>query len=128
VTSHGMVHLATSQSVEDVLAKLQTILETRGIPVFALIDHSGEAAKVEMEMRPTKLLIFGKPKGGTPLMLAAPTIAIDLPLKILIWEDAQGKTWVTYNTPEYLADRHQLPADLTQNIGFLAALAASAAE
>jgi uncharacterized protein (DUF302 family) len=123
-----MVHLATSQSVEDVLAKLQTILETKGIPVFALIDHSGEAAKVEMEMRPTKLLIFGKPKGGTPLMLAAPTIAIDLPLKILIWEDDQGKTWVTYNTPEYLADRHQLPADLIQNIGFLATLAASAAE
>jgi uncharacterized protein (DUF302 family) len=128
VINHGMVHLATSQSVEDVLAKLQTILETKGIPVFALIDHSGEAAKVEMEMRPTKLLIFGKPKGGTPLMLAAPTIAIDLPLKILIWEDDQGKTWVTYNTPEYLADRHQLPADLIQNIGFLATLAASAAE
>jgi uncharacterized protein (DUF302 family) len=123
-----MVHLAASQSVEDVLEELQTILTTKGIQVFALIDHSGEAAKVEMEMRPTKLLIFGNPKGGTPLMLAAPTIAIDLPLKILIWEDAQGKTWVTYNTAEYLAERHELPANLAQNIAFLASLAATIAE
>ena len=128
MTNHGMVHLATSHSVEDVLGKLQTILKTRGIPVFALIDHSGEAAKVGMEMRPTRLLIFGNPKGGTPLMLAAPTIAIDLPLKILIWEDDQGKTWITYNSPEYLAERHQLPANLVQNIAFLATLAATVAE
>jgi uncharacterized protein (DUF302 family) len=128
VTNHGMVHLATSHSVEDVLGKLQTILKTRGIPVFALIDHSGEAAKVGMEMNPTRLLIFGNPKGGTPLMLAAPTIAIDLPLKILIWEDDQAKTWITYNSPEYLAERHQLPANLAQNIGFLATLAATVAE
>ena len=128
MTNHGMVHISTSHSVEDALEKLQAILKTRGIPVFALIDHSGEAAKVEMEMRPTKLLIFGNPKGGTPLMLAAPTIAIDLPLKILIWEDAQGKTWVTYNTAEYLAERHELPANLAQNIAFLASLAATIAE
>jgi uncharacterized protein (DUF302 family) len=128
VTNQGMVHIPTSHSVEGVLEKLQTILKTKGIPVFALIDHSGEAAKVGMEMRPTKLLIFGNPKGGTPLMLAAPTIAIDLPLKILIWEDDQGKTRVTYNTPEYLAERHQVPANLAQNIAFLATLAASVAE
>ena len=128
MTSHGMVHVPASQSVEDVLAKLQTILETKGVPVFALIDHSGEAAKVGLEMPPTKLLIFGNPKGGTPLMLAAPTIAIDLPLKILIWEDAQGKTWVTYNTPEYLTERHELPPNLAQNIGFVATLAATVAE
>ena len=123
-----MVHISTSHSVEDALGKLQAILKTRGIPVFALIDHSGEAAKVGMEMRPTRLLIFGNPKGGTPLMLAAPTIAIDLPLKILIWEDDQGKTWITYNSPEYLAERHQLPANLVQNIAFLATLAATVAE
>jgi uncharacterized protein (DUF302 family) len=128
VTNHGMVHISTSHSVEDALEKLQAILKTRGIPVFALIDHSGEAAKVGMEMRPTRLLIFGNPKGGTPLMLAAPTIAIDLPLKILIWEDDQGKTWITYNSPEYLAERHQLPANLVQNIAFLATLAATVAE
>ena len=128
MTNHGMVHISTSHSVEDALEKLQAILKTRGIPVFALIDHSGEAAKVGMEMRPTRLLIFGNPKGGTPLMLAAPTIAIDLPLKILIWEDDQGKTWITYNSPEYLAVRHQLPANLVQNIAFLATLAATVAE
>jgi uncharacterized protein (DUF302 family) len=123
-----MVHLPTNHSVEDILGKLQTILKIKGVPVFALVDHSGEAAKVGMEMRPTKLLIFGNPKGGTPLMLAAPTIAIDLPLKILIWEDGQGKTWVTYNTAEYLTERHELPANLAQNIAFLATLAASVAE
>jgi uncharacterized protein (DUF302 family) len=123
-----MVHLPTSQSVEDVLRKLQTILESKGVPVFALVDHSGEAAKVGMEMRPTKLLIFGNPKGGTPLMLAAPTIAIDLPLKILIWEDGEGKTWITYNTAEYLTERHELPPNLAQNIAFLATLAATLAE
>jgi uncharacterized protein (DUF302 family) len=128
VTNHGMVHLPTSQSVEDVLRKLQTILESKGVPVFALVDHSGEAAKVGMEMRPTKLLIFGNPKGGTPLMLAAPTIAIDLPLKILIWEDGEGKTWITYNTAEYLTERHELPPNLAQNIAFLATLAATLAE
>jgi uncharacterized protein (DUF302 family) len=128
VTNQGMIHLPTSHTVEDVLGKLQTILKTKGIPVFALIDHSGEAAKVGMEMRPTKLLIFGSPKGGTPLMLAAPTIAIDLPLKILVWQDDQGKSWVSYNTAEYLAERHQLPANLVQNIGFLATLAATVAE
>jgi uncharacterized protein (DUF302 family) len=128
VTNHGMVHLPTNHSVEDILGKLQTILKAKGVPVFALVDHSGEAAKVGMEMRPTKLLIFGNPKGGTPLMLAAPTIAIDLPLKILIWEDGQGKTWVTYNTAEYLTERHELPPNLAQNIAFLATLAASVAE
>ena len=98
--------------------KLQAILQAKGIAVFALIDHSGEAEKVGMKMRPTKLLIFGNPKGGTPLMLAAPSIAIDLPLKILIWEDDQGKVWVSYNSPEYLAERHGLPQHLAQNIGF----------
>ena len=128
MTNHGMVHLPTSQSVEDVLRKLQTILESKGVPVFALVDHSGEAAKVGMEMRPTKLLIFGNPKGGTPLMLAAPTIAIDLPLKILIWEDGEGKTWITYITAEYLTERHELPPNLAQNIAFLATLAATLAE
>ena len=128
MTNHGMVHLPTNHSVEDILGKLQTILKAKGVPVFALVDHSGEAAKVGMEMRPTKLLIFGNPKGGTPLMLAAPTIAIDLPLKILIWEDGEGKTWITYNTAEYLTERHELPPNLAQNIAFLATLAATLAE
>ncbi len=96
--------------------------------MFALVDHSGEAEKVGMHMRPTKLLIFGNPKGGTPLMLAAPSIAIDLPLKILVWEDDQGKVWVSYNSPEYLAERHSLPQHLVPNIAFVEALAVNAGE
>ena len=128
MTNNGIVNKPSHHSVDETLSKLQTILQAKGIAVFALVDHSGEAAKVGMKMRPTKLLIFGNPKGGTPLMLAAPSIAIDLPLKILIWEDGQGKTWVTYNTAEYLTERHELPANLAQNIAFLATLAASVAE
>jgi uncharacterized protein (DUF302 family) len=91
-----------------------------------MIDHSGEAEKVGMKMRPTKLLIFGNPKGGTPLMLAAPSIAIDLPLKFLVWEDDQGKAWVSYNSPEYLGERHGLPQNLLQNIAFVETLAVNA--
>ena len=125
---NGIVNKPSKHSVDDTLAKLQHILEGKGIAVFALVDHSGEAAKVGMNMRPTKLLIFGNPKGGTPLMLAAPSIAIDLPLKILIWQDDQENVWVSYNTPEYLAERHGLPSNLAQNIAFIEALAVSIAE
>jgi uncharacterized protein (DUF302 family) len=128
VANNGIVNKPSKHSVDETLGKLQEILQAKGIAVFALIDHSGEAAKVGMKMRPTKLLIFGNPKGGTPLMLAAPSIAIDLPVKILISEDDQGKVWVSYNTPEYLAERHGLPPHLAQNIGFIEALAANIAE
>ena len=79
-------------------------------------------------MRPTKLLIFGNPKAGTPLMLAAPSIAIDLPIKILVWEDSQGRTWASYNTPAYLQERHDVPQELLPNISVAAALAAEASE
>ena len=128
MANNGIVNKPSKHSVDDTLGKLQNILETKGIAVFALIDHSGEAAKVGMKMGSTKLLIFGNPKGGTPLMLAAPSIAIDLPLKILIWQDDQEKVWVSYNTPEYLAERHGLPPHLTQNVGFIETLAANVAE
>jgi uncharacterized protein (DUF302 family) len=128
VTNNGIVNKPSHHSVDETLAKLQAILQAKGIAVFALVDHSGEAAKVGMTMRPTKLLIFGNPKGGTPLMLAAPSIAIDLPLKILIWEDDQGKVWVSYNAPEYLAERHDLPPHLTENIAIIATLAGNIAE
>lgn len=128
VANNGIVNKPSKHSVDDTLGKLQHLLEAKGIAVFALVDHSGEAAKVGMNMRPTKLLIFGNPKGGTPLMLAAPSIAIDLPLKILIWQDDQEKVWVSYNTPEYLAERHGLPSHLAQNIGFVESLAATLAE
>jgi uncharacterized protein (DUF302 family) len=126
VSANGIVHKPSNHSVDETLRKLQAILEEKGIAVFAMIDHSGEAQKVGMKMRPTKLLIFGNPKGGTPLMLAAPSIAIDLPLKILVWEDDQGKAWISYNSPEYLAERHGLPQHLLQNIAFVETLAANA--
>ena len=128
MANNGIVSKPSRHSVDDTLGKLQNILEAKGIAVFALIDHSGEAAKVGMKMRPTKLLIFGNPKGGTPLMLAAPSIAIDLPVKILIWQDDEEKVWVSYNTPEYLAERHGLPPHLAQNIGFIETLASNIAE
>jgi uncharacterized protein (DUF302 family) len=124
----GIINKSTNLSVQQALVKLQAILQAKGVPIFALIDHSGEAAKVGMEMRPTKLVIFGNPKGGTPLMLAAPSIAIDLPIKILIWEDGEGKVWLSYNSPEYLAERHNLPPNLLPNIAFVEALAATVAE
>jgi uncharacterized protein (DUF302 family) len=127
VSNNGIIHKSSNHSVDETLRKLRDFLEAKGIAIFALVDHSGEAKKVGMQMPNTKLLIFGNPKGGTPLMLAAPSIAIDLPLKILVWEDDQGKAWVSYNSPEYLAERHGLPQNLVQNIAFLETLAASVA-
>jgi uncharacterized protein (DUF302 family) len=127
VTNNGIIHKPSNHPVAETLRKVQDFLEAKGIAIFALVDHSGEAKKVGMQMPNTKLLIFGNPKGGTPLMLAAPSIAIDLPLKLLIWEDNQGKAWVSYNSPEYLAERHGLPQSLVQNIAFLETLAASVA-
>jgi uncharacterized protein (DUF302 family) len=124
----GIINKSTKLSVQEALVKLQATLQAKGVTVFALIDHGGEAAKVGMEMRPTKLLIFGNPKGGTPLMLAAPSIAIDLPIKILIWEDDQRNVWLSYNSPEYLAERHGLPRNLLPNIAFVEALVANVAE
>ena len=98
----GIVNIPSKHSVDETVDRLKNILRSKEITLFALIDHSGEAAKVGMKMPPTKLLIFGNPKGGTPLMLAAPSIALDLPLKILVSEDAQGKVWLSYNSPAYL--------------------------
>jgi uncharacterized protein (DUF302 family) len=124
----GIVDKPSNHTVEETVNRLKGILQAKGVTLFALIDHSGEAEKVGMKMPPTKLLIFGSPKAGTPLMLASPSIAIDLPLKILVWEDAQGKAWVSYNSPAYLRERHNLPADLLQNIAVVDALAEKAAE
>ena len=124
----GLIDIPGNHSVDETVGKLKAILQAKGITLFALVDHSGEAAKVGMKMRPTKLLIFGNPRAGTPLMLAAPGSAIDLPLKILIWEDGDGKAWITYNDPVYLQRRHQIPSDLLQNIDGVAALAKLAAE
>lgn len=125
---NGLEHVSSRSTVDETVQRFQSLLTQRGIQIFALIDHSGEAAKVGMTMRPTKLLIFGNPKGGTPLMIAAPTLAIDLPLKALIWEDEKGKVWISYNSPEYLQKRHSIPEDLVKNIAVVGALAAKAVE
>ena len=125
---NGIINKASNHSVDETVEKLKGILQAKGVTLFALVDHSGEAEKVGMKMRPTKLLIFGNPKGGTPIMLAAPSAAIDLPLKILVWEDAQGKVWASYNSPTYLQQRHGIPQDLLPNIAVVDALAAKAAQ
>jgi uncharacterized protein (DUF302 family) len=125
---NGIVVLACNHSVDETVEKLKAALQQRGVALFALIDHSGEAEKAGMKMPATKLLIFGNPKAGTPLMLASPSIAIDLPLKILISEDADGKVWVSYNSSAYLRERHGLPPDLLQNIAVVELLAAKIAE
>lgn len=125
---NGIVDVPSNHSVDETVDRVKSILQSKGVTLFALIDHSGEAAKVGMKMPATKLLIFGSPKAGTPLMLAAPSIAIDLPLKILVWEDSKGKVWLSYNSPEYLAERHELPQNLVQNIAIVATLATKAGE
>jgi len=124
----GIIDKPSRHSVDETVDRLKDLLRARGLTLFALVDHGGEAAKVGLEMRPTKLVIFGSPKAGTPLMLAAPSVAIDLPLKILVWEDAQAKVWVSYNSPAYLEARHDIPHDLLENIAAVDALATAAAE
>ena len=127
-TDSGIVNVPGHHSVDQTVERLKQILQAKGVALFATVDHSGEAEKVGLKMRPTKLLIFGSPKAGSPLMLAAPSIAIDLPLKILIWQDAEDKVWVSYNSPAYLLERHSLPPELLQNIAVVETLAAKIAE
>jgi uncharacterized protein (DUF302 family) len=124
----GIVTLATKNDVEQTVRKLEEILRAKGIRLFTVVDHSGEAEKAGMTMRPTKLLIFGNPKAGTPLMIAQPSVAIDLPLKLLVWEDDAGHAWISYNSAAYLQARHGLSDDLIQNIAVVDALVRSAAE
>src|ERR1700676_1322167 len=126
--SNGIVSKPSNHSVEQTVEAVTALLKSKGVAVFALIDHSGEAEKVGLKMRPTKLLIFGNPKAGTPLMMAAPSSAIDLPLKILVWEDGDGEVWISYNSAEYLQQRHQLPQALLQNIAVVETLATKAGE
>lgn len=104
----GFIGKPSRYSVPETMDRLVAVLQSRGMTVFARIDHAAEAEKVGLKMRPTQLLIFGNPKGGTPLMVAAPTVAIDLPFKALVWEDGDGKVWLGYNTPEYLKYRHRI--------------------
>lgn len=125
--NNGIVLQPSSHSVRQTVENLKKILQAKGVTLFALVDHSGEAEKAGMKMPDTKLLIFGSPKAGTPLMLESPSVAIDLPLKILVWEDAQKKAWISYNSPEYLLTRHSLPEDLLKNIAIVGNMASAAA-
>jgi uncharacterized protein (DUF302 family) len=126
-SSSGIVQIPSIHTVDETVQKLKEILQAKGVMLFAVVDHSGEAAKAGLQMPSTKLLIFGNPKAGTPVMLAAPSIAIDLPLKILVAEDGAGKAWVSYNSAQYLQERHAVPAELMKNLAVIEALAHAAA-
>lgn len=126
--SKGLVSRRSAYSVDETVERLKNLLKAKGVKLFALIDHSGEAEKAGMHMPATKLLIFGNPAAGTPLMLAAPGVAIDLPLKILVWDDGQGGTWLSWNSAEYLRQRHGVPEELAQVLRAAEMLAAQAGE
>jgi len=128
MTRSGIIDRPSHHSVDQTVERLQEILQAKGVTLFALVDHGGEAERAGMKMRPTKLVIFGSPTAGTPVMLAAPSIAIDLPLKILVWEDGQGKVWVSYNSLAYLQERHGVPNELLQNLAAVETLATKAGE
>jgi uncharacterized protein (DUF302 family) len=113
---NGVIHLRSPYSFANTLQRLESVITTKGIAIFARIDHSGEAAKVGLTMPPTELLIFGSPKSGTPLMVASPSLALDLPLKALVSQDTEGAVWLSYNSPEYLQQRHDIPEALVKNI------------
>ncbi|HTC36985.1 MAG TPA: DUF302 domain-containing protein [Bryobacteraceae bacterium] len=121
-SGEGIISKPSKYSVPETLHRLETILTAKGIKVFALVDHSGEAEKAGLKMPPTQLLIFGNPKGGTPVMLAAPTSAIDLPWKALAWQDAGGQVWLSYNDAAYIQQRYGLSEDVVKPLAGLAAV------
>jgi uncharacterized protein (DUF302 family) len=122
-TEQGIVRLASRYSVDATLAKLEEILAVRKVKLFAVVDHSGEAERAGLAMPPTKLAIFGNPQGGTPVMIASPSVALDLPLKILIAEDSAGAVWVSYNSVEYLQRRHELTEQMAGSLRVVEAIA-----
>jgi len=128
VLENGIVRIPSHHSVDETVAKLEMILQAKNVSLFAVVDHSGEAEKAGMHMPNTKLLIFGNPKAGTPLMLASPSAALDLPLKILVAQDTGGRVWVSYNAPDYLQKRHNLPSNLLPDIAVIEALATNTAQ
>ena len=115
----GIKVMAASSSVDETLDRLESLAKKRGLTVFARINFAKDAAAAGLTMPPTQLLILGSPAAGTPLMLAAPGTALDLPLKVLAWQDAANRCWVSYNTPEYLQRRHEFPAALIANVAGL---------
>jgi uncharacterized protein (DUF302 family) len=126
-SNSGIVTIPSAHSVDETVGKLEDLLRAKGMTLFALVDHSGGAAKAGMEMPNTKLLIFGSPKAGTPVMLASPSIALDLPMKILVSEDASGNALLSYNSAQFLAERHGVPPDLMKNLAAIEGIATEAA-
>jgi uncharacterized protein (DUF302 family) len=127
-TENGLIHIASPHSVPETVQRVESILRAKNLTIFARIDHSGEAEKVGLSMRPTQLIIFGSPRAGTPMMIASPTLAIDLPLKALVWKDAEEKVWISYNDPIYLKRRHNISDELLKNISGVGALLEKAVE
>lgn len=125
---NGIVNVASNHSVPESIDRLESIAKSKQLTVFARIDFSGDATKAGLTMPPTQMLIFGSPKAGTPLMLAAPSVALDLPLKALAWQDSNGQVWLSYNAPEYLKDRHGVPDALLPNIAGIKLLVEQAAK
>jgi uncharacterized protein (DUF302 family) len=125
---NGLVQVTSAHSFEDTFVLLESAVASRGLTVFARIDFSGDARRAGLDMRPTRLLVFGNPKAGTPLMVAAPTLAIDFPLKVLVSEDESGKVWLSYNSPQYLKDRHDVPDELLKNTGGIVSIVDSVAQ
>jgi uncharacterized protein (DUF302 family) len=128
--SFGLITIPSHHSVDETVTRLTELLAVKGVKLFAVIDHSGEAAAAGLQMPPTKVVIFGNPKGGTPLMLAAPSVAIDLPLKLLIAQSSGpgAEVTITWNSVDYLRERHNLPEELMANIAVIEGLARKAAE
>jgi uncharacterized protein (DUF302 family) len=122
IANNGIISQPSPYSVAETIDRLAAILQAKGITIFARIDQQAEAEKVGLSLRPTQLLLFGNPNAGTPLMVAEPTIALDLPLKALAWEAADGKVWLSYNDPIYLQQRFSLSDELVQNIAVIAPL------
>jgi uncharacterized protein (DUF302 family) len=122
----GIASIPSPYSVDVTISKLLAVIESKGLTVFAHIDHGAGATQAGLTMPPAHVLIFGNAKAGTPLMLASPLLALDLPLKVLVWEDVDKKVWASYNTTEFLGQRHNIPADLLKNIAGLPGLVALA--
>lgn len=122
-----MILLRSTDSVDASFGRLEAAVAQRGLTVFARIDFAADAAAAGLVLRPMRMLLFGNPRAGTPLIVAAPTVALDLPLRILVWESEDSAVWVGYNRPEYLAERHGVPADLVANVRAVETFAAIAA-
>ena len=128
MSENGLTTLSSIHSAKTTMDRLEADVKAKGLTVFARIDHAAGAKEVGMQLRPTELLIFGNARGGTPLMQALQTTGIDLPLKALAWEDANGNVWLSYSKPEYLKERHGLPDELVKNISGIKELVRHAAE